>query len=274
MVSKLRLCRATQSARASASATVPIASTSTASYSPKIKVDVIGSNPSGSPKGFGRSPTIVFPGAVKTFTLSVFEATCAVMLALSFSPFVPSIWFPFLMSELDTYGPEGLKQHPQPFKTECHPGRALTVLELGALADLDNIAVRIADVAANLAVLGYRLRNELGSSTFPQFIARLDIRNADIHKAVDLIRVGDAERHRRLVGGGPAPDVDKEPGIRELNIRRRAVAVACAQNATAEDLLIEASRPADVGDGEKMCDGEPLAGGHLIALLSYLYCVH
>src|SRR5580693_7021653 len=74
MVSRLRLCRATQSARALASATVPIASTSTASYSPKIKVDVIGSKPSASPKGFGRSPTIVLPGAVKTFTLRVFKA--------------------------------------------------------------------------------------------------------------------------------------------------------------------------------------------------------
>src|ERR1700677_728805 len=65
MVSKLRLCRATQSARASASATVVIASTSTASCSPKIKVDVIGSKPSASPKGFGRSPTVAFPGGGK-----------------------------------------------------------------------------------------------------------------------------------------------------------------------------------------------------------------
>src|SRR5580698_4065811 len=71
MVSRLRLCRATQSARASASAIVHIASTSTASYSPKIKVEVIGSKPNGSPKGLGRSPTMVFPGAVKTFTLSL-----------------------------------------------------------------------------------------------------------------------------------------------------------------------------------------------------------
>src|SRR5271157_4756561 len=95
MVSRLRLCRATQSARASASATVPIASTSTASYSPKIRVDVIGSKPSASPKGFGRSPTIVFPGAVKTFTLSVFDATGAVARVLSFGPFVRSIWHSF-----------------------------------------------------------------------------------------------------------------------------------------------------------------------------------
>src|SRR6202042_3939924 len=89
MVSKLRLCRATQSARASASATVVIASTSTASYSPRIKVDVAGSKPSASPKGFGRSPTIAFPGAVKTFTLSV----------VSFNPFVPSTWYPLSISE-------------------------------------------------------------------------------------------------------------------------------------------------------------------------------
>src|SRR6202451_4145408 len=83
MVCKLRLCKATQSASASASATVNIASTSTASCSPKINVDVIGSKPSASPNGLGRSPTIAFPGAVKTLTLSVFDATVSVMFAVS-----------------------------------------------------------------------------------------------------------------------------------------------------------------------------------------------
>jgi hypothetical protein len=47
------------------------------------------------------------------------------------------------------------------------PRRALTVLKAGALSHLDNVTVRIADVAANLAVLWYRRREELGSSTFP-----------------------------------------------------------------------------------------------------------
>src|SRR5207247_74025 len=193
MASKLRLCRAIQSARASASATVVIGSTSTASYSPKIKVDVIGSKPNASPKGFGRSPTIAFPGAVKTLTLSV----------VSFSPFVPSIWFSF----------------------------------------------------------------------------RCNIRNADIHTAADLMRVGeDAKRYRRLVGGRPggrpAPNVDKEPSIRDLNVPRRALAVASAQSATAEDRFIEAKRSVDVGDGEKMCDADSVPRGHLIALLFDLYGVH
>ena len=80
-------------------------------------------------------------------------------------------------------------------------GRASSVFEVGALSDLDNVSVGVADVAANLAVLGDRRREELGTPTFPQFVARLNIRNAEIHKTVDVIRVGDAERYRRLTGG-------------------------------------------------------------------------
>src|ERR1700728_950838 len=105
MVSRLRLCRATQAARASASATVVIASTSTASCSPKIKVDVAGSKPKASPKGFGRSPTIVFPGAVKTFTLSVFDAVTRRSLSVHLCS--PS-GTPF-----DVRASDGLKQHWQ-----------------------------------------------------------------------------------------------------------------------------------------------------------------
>jgi hypothetical protein len=88
-------------------------------------------------------------------------------------------------------------------------GRALTVGEIGALSDLDNVAVRIADVAAYLAVLGYGLRDEFGPSTFPQFIARVNISNAEIHKAVDVILIGDAESYRRLVLGRSPSDVEK-----------------------------------------------------------------
>jgi len=46
-------------------------------------------------------------------------------------------------------------------------GQTSTVHEVGALSDFDDIAVRIADVAAYLAVLRDRLREELRSSTFP-----------------------------------------------------------------------------------------------------------
>jgi hypothetical protein len=90
----------------------------------------------------------------------------------------------------------------------------------------------------------------------------LNIRDANIHKAADFIRVGgDAQRYRRLVRGGPAPDVHNEPRIPDLDVPGRTLAVASAQNAAAKDLFIEISRAIDVGDGDKKCDGEPVAGG-------------
>ena len=46
-----------------------------------------------------------------------------------------------------------------------------------------------------------------------------------------------------------------------------------AQNASAEDLFLVASRSLDVGDGGKMRDTDPLSRGHLIALLLDLYAV-
>jgi hypothetical protein len=65
------------------------------------------------------------------------------------------------------YNPDGIDQILGCAKSASHPGRALTVGEGGALSDLDNITVRVADVAARLAVLLLRFRDELGSSTFP-----------------------------------------------------------------------------------------------------------
>jgi hypothetical protein len=47
------------------------------------------------------------------------------------------------------------------------PRRPLTILESGALSNLDNVTVGIADVAARLAILGDRLGDELGSATLP-----------------------------------------------------------------------------------------------------------
>src|SRR5229473_2152370 len=125
MVSKLRLCRAIQAASASPSATVPIASTNTASYSPKIKVDVIGSKPSASPKGFGRSPTMVFPGAVKTFTLSVFDATGAVTRVVSFIPSVPPLGTPFAVRASDYTRQDWEKRDTESIGRRHHPFQSI-----------------------------------------------------------------------------------------------------------------------------------------------------
>src|SRR5579862_9776473 len=83
-----------------------------------------------------------------------------------------------------------------------------------ALPNFYNIAIRIANVAPCLAVLGLRLRDELGASTAPLLIARLNIRNPYVHKAADPVRVrGDAERYRWLVRCWTAAGVNKEPGV-------------------------------------------------------------
>ena len=54
-----------------------------------------------------------------------------------------------------------------------------------ALPNFYNVTVRIANVAARLAVFGLRLRDELGASTSPEFITRFNIGDADIHEAAD-----------------------------------------------------------------------------------------
>lgn len=46
-----------------------------------------------------------------------------------------------------------------------HEVEALTVDLIGALSDLDDVAVRVTDVAADLAVLGDRFDDELGASS-------------------------------------------------------------------------------------------------------------
>src|SRR5271154_6175645 len=74
-----------------------------------------------------------------------------------------------------------------------------------------------------------------------------------------------------LSGVGPPPTLTIQPRIRDLNVPRRALAVAQAQNAAAKDLFVVASRSLDVGDSEKMRDGETLPRGHLIAVLFDLY---
>ena len=54
-----------------------------------------------------------------------------------------------------------------------------------ALRNFYNITIRIANVAERLAVIVLWLCDKHGSSISPQFIARLHICNADMHKAAD-----------------------------------------------------------------------------------------
>ncbi len=85
---------------------------------------------------------------------------------------------------------------------------------------------------------------------------------------------GNAERYRWFVGCRTTPDVDNEPRIRDLNVTRRALAIASAQNATIEDRFVKLKRSLDIGDGYKVCNRNPIVRRHLIAFLFDLYLVH
>src|SRR3984885_9099219 len=103
----------------------------------------------------------------------------------------------------------------------------------------------------------------------------MNIGNADIHEAADQIGIGgDAERDRWFVGRRTTPGIDEEPGVRDLDVPRRAFAVAPAQNATSEDRFVKSKRSLDVGDGEKVCDGNPILRRHLIGFLLDFYFAH
>jgi hypothetical protein len=129
--------------------------------------------------------------------------------------------------------------------------------------------------AARLAVLGLWLGDKLGSSLSPEFVAGLNIGNADLHEAADGIGVGgDAERYRWFVGCRTAADVDNEPRVRDLEVTRRALAIASAQNATTEDRFVKSKRSLDIGDGDKVCDGDAVLRRHLIGFWLDLYLVH
>ncbi len=100
-----------------------------------------------------------------------------------------------------------------------------------------------------------------GALTVDQVRALSDFDNGTVR-----IVGGDTERHRWLIGGRPAPDIDNQPRVRDLNVPRRALAIASAQNAATEDLLIKIDRSIDVGDGDEMRNDKPVARRHLVAL--------
>ena len=89
------------------------------------------------------------------------------------------------------------------------PGRCRTgsrVIWMNALANLDEIVVGIAHVAANLAAMVLWLREESGAFAFPLLIAFPDIGDPDIQEAGYLIQVfGRMKNTVGLSSVGPPP---------------------------------------------------------------------
>ena len=73
-----------------------------------------------------------------------------------------------------------------------------------------------------------------------------------------------------LSGVGPPPGLTRSH-VFAIWMYPGAFAVAPAQNATSEDRFVKSKRSLDVGDGEKVCDGNPILRRHLIGFLLDLY---
>src|SRR4030088_161949 len=123
----------------------------------------------------------------------------------------------------------------------------------GGLADLDEVAVGVADVCADLAAVVFGLGEEIGSSGRPDLRCRGDVRDADVGEGADLVGVGRrGEGDRGFVVGRAAAVVEDEPRVRYLQDDW----IALEQDFPAEHGLVEVTGAVLVGDHEKEGDEE------------------
>src|SRR4029077_20087513 len=83
------------------------------------------------------------------------------------------------------------------------------------LADLYQVPVGVAGVAADLASMVLRRREELGAAPAPVRVGLLHVRDADVEEAAHPVWVRRGlERDGWLVVGRPPADVDDDPPVR------------------------------------------------------------
>src|SRR5215472_18074199 len=103
-----------------------------------------------------------------------------------------------------------------------HTGNPSEVRAADQLADLDQVAVGVAHVAADLAAAIDRRGKKLGPAAAPQLIDGTDVRHTDVQEARDVIEIrGRLERHGRLVVGRPSGDADCDPAVRQGDNREK-----------------------------------------------------
>src|ERR671923_151504 len=149
--------------------------------------------------------------------------------------------------------------------------RLLRQKGLAGLTDLDQVPVRIAEIAADLGAAVLRRREELRSAGAPVGIDLLDVRDADVEKAAHPIQVGRRlERDRRLVVSWPATDIDDDPTVRQRYERRLALLYGLAP----EHLRVEAARAVNIIGNDEVRQDDALFGcgelGHRSLLWSTL----
>src|SRR5215467_13391589 len=126
----------------------------------------------------------------------------------------------------------------------------------GGLAYLDQVPVGITQVAADLGLVLFRWREELGASRAPLRIDRVDVRDPDVEEAADQVWIARClECDGRLVLGRTATHVDDDPAVGERHVCR----LTRAGDLATEHLGIEATgalhvvRNDEVGQRDLKC---------------------
>src|SRR5918912_3463138 len=106
---------------------------------------------------------------------------------------------------------------------------------LDCLADLDEVSVGVADVGPDLVTVVFRLGEELGALGGPLPVCPLDVGDADVEEAADLVRIRwRGEDDGGLVIGRAAALVEDQPGVSDL----QDDGVTLAEHLSVEQCLI------------------------------------
>src|SRR6266566_8504491 len=117
-----------------------------------------------------------------------------------------------------------------------------------ALPDFDQVAVRVAEVAASFLPAVDWGCEEVGATLAPGLVGGLDVGDADVQEAAHAIGIlWRLENDGRLVVCGSAADVDDDPAVRERDDRR----LPGENDLAAENVAVKAAGAFDaLGDDE------------------------
>src|SRR5207302_1240300 len=128
----------------------------------------------------------------------------------------------------------------------------------GRLANLDQVAIRVANVRPDLASMVLRLREELRALGRPFLVDLVNVRDADVEERARAARVGRRrEADRGLVVCGTASDIEDQPRVGDLHDD----GVALHENLPIEQRSIELTGTVLIGNHEKVGYDESVLWG-------------
>src|SRR5262249_18891146 len=142
----------------------------------------------------------------------------------------------------------------------AHPNRRAVLVRrpIGwiGLPDFDQVAVGVAEVAADFWPAVDWRREEVGASLAPGLVDGLDVGDSDVQEAAHTIGIlWWLENDVRLVLCRSAADVDDDPAVRERDDRR----LAGEDDLAAKDVAVEMSGAFDVPSDDEVCERDSFA---------------